>query len=63
MPPDFASLTLMPSLGARYDVREGVAVLVDVDRDRRARLQLRASGVARRKRLLAILDAERHKLR
>ena len=42
IPPDLASLTLIAvrALGAERDVGERVAVLVDVDRDRRAALQL-----------------------
>src|SRR5690348_12516652 len=43
---------------ARGDVRERMAVLVDVDRKRRAFLQLWAPLVACRERLLAIRDAE-----
>ena len=60
IPPDFASLMLIPcaTLGARGDVGERVAVLVDVDRHRRAPLQLRPARVARGQRLLAVLDAE-----
>ena len=46
------------ALGAGRDVGERVAVLVDVDRDGRAALQLGAVRVAGRKRLLAVL--ERH---
>ena len=44
IPPDFASLMLMPcAISAhRRDVGERVAVLVDVDRDRRARPSARA---------------------
>ena len=44
IPPDLASLMLIPcaTLGAGGDVGERVAVLVDVDRDRRAPLQLGA---------------------
>ena len=48
----------MRALGAGSDVAERVAVLVDVDRERRALLQLGAAGVARRQGLLAVLDAE-----
>ena len=51
------------SLRAGGDVGEGVAVLVDVDRERRARLELRAAGVACRERLLDVVDAERLQLR
>jgi hypothetical protein len=40
-----------------------VAVLVDVDRDRRAALQLGAALVVRAERLLAVLDAELGELR
>ena len=60
IPPDLASLTLIPWARSAQgcDVGEGVAVLVDVDRDRRAALQLGAAGVAGRERLLAVL--ERH---
>ena len=43
-------------LGAGGDVGERVAVLVDVDRDRRAALQLGAVRVAGGQRLLAVLD-------
>ena len=43
---------------ARGDVGERVAVLVDVDRERRALLQLQAAFVAGRQRLLAVRDAE-----
>ena len=43
------------ALGAGGDVGERVAVLVDVDRDRRAALQLGAARVARGERLLAVL--------
>ena len=50
-------------LGAPRDVGERMAVLVDVDRDRRARLQLAPSVVARFQRLLAVLDAELRELR
>ena len=60
IPPDFASLRLTPcarSAQAR-DVGERVAVLVDVDRDGRAALQLGAARVAGGERLLAVL--ERH---
>ena len=42
---------------------EGVAVLVDVDRDGRRRLQLRAVRRPGRERLLAVLDAELAELR
>ncbi len=44
IPPDFASLMLIPCAisGAARHVAEPVAVLVDVDRDRRALLQRRA---------------------
>ena len=48
----------MRALGAGRDVGEGVAVLVDVDRDRRAALQLGPVRVAGGERLLAVL--ERH---
>ena len=51
------------ALGAGGHVRERVAVLVDVDRQRRAPLQLRPVRVAGRQRLLAVLDAERGQLR
>ena len=50
-------------LGARRDVRERVAVLVDVDRDRRALLQRSPALVAGAERLLAVLDAELRELR
>ena len=50
-------------LGARGDVVEPVAVLVDVDRDRRALLQRPAALVARAQRLLAVGDAELRELR
>ena len=53
----------MRALCAGRDVGERVAVLVDVDRDRRARLQLRAVRIACGERLLAVLDAERRELR
>ena len=43
-------------LGALRDVVERVAVLVDVDRDARALLQLRPTRVAGGERLLAVLD-------
>src|SRR4051794_37483331 len=45
-------------LGADGDVGERVAVLVDVDRDRRGGLDLGAGGIAFRQRLLAVLDSE-----
>ena len=51
------------ALGARRDVRKRVAVLVDVDRHRRGRSQLRPAGVAGRQRLLAVLDSELCELR
>src|SRR5436190_10347369 len=44
-------------------VLERVAVLVDVDRERRAALQLGAIGAAGRERLLAVLDTELFQLR
>ena len=50
-------------LGAGGDVGERVAVLVDVDRERRTTLELRAARIAGRQRLLAVLDAERGQLR
>src|SRR6266550_4762660 len=50
-------------LGAGRDVLECVEVLVDVNRERRAALQLRAPGIARGERLLAVLDAELLELR
>src|SRR3954454_18327492 len=50
------------ALGAEGDVGERVAVLVDVDRDRGALLQRDPGGIARRQRLLAVLDAERAQL-
>ena len=46
------------ALGAGRDVGEGVAVLVDEDRQRRAPFQLRRVRVAGGQRLLAVLDAE-----
>ena len=46
------------ALGAHRDVRQRVAVLVDVDRDRRAALQLRPVGIAGDERLLAVLEVE-----
>ena len=52
----------MRELGAARHVRGGVAVLVDVDRDRRALAQHRSAGVACPERLLAVLDAERGQL-
>src|SRR5215211_7537395 len=45
-------------LGAGGHVGERVAVLVDVDRQWRAALQLDAAGVAGGQRLLAVLDPE-----
>ena len=51
------------ALGARGDVGERVTVLVDVDRDRRGRAELRAAGISGRERLLAVLDAELLELR
>ena len=51
------------ALGARRHVGERVAVLVDVDRNRRRRTELGATGIARRERLLAVLDAELRELR
>ena len=59
-PARFRELDVDPvrALGARGHVGEGVAVLVDVDRDRRAPLQLRPARVAGRQRLLAVLDPE-----
>ena len=65
IPPDLASLTVSPcarSAHAGTSV-ERVAVLVGVDRQRRAALQLGAVRVAGRQRLLAVLDAERGQLR
>ncbi len=53
----------MRDLGAPRDVGERMTVLVDVDRDRRARLQLAPSVVARLQRLLAVLHAELRELR
>ena len=50
-------------LRAGGDVVEPVAVLVDVDRDRRALLQRPAALVAGAERLLAVLDAELGQLR
>src|SRR5260221_2885928 len=47
------------ALGRRRDVLERVAVLVDVDPDRRALLQLGPARVSGGKRLLAVLDPER----
>ena len=44
------------TLRARGDVGERVAVLVDVDRERRAPLQLRPVRVAGGQRLLAVLE-------
>ena len=46
------------ALRARRDVAERVAVLVDVDRQRRALLQLGPARVAGGQRLLAVRDAE-----
>ena len=65
IPPDFAELDVDPvrDLRASLDVGERVAVLVDVDRDRRARLQLAPAGVAGAQRLLAVLDADLGELR
>ena len=51
------------ALGAGRHVGGDVAVLVDVDRERRALLQRRPAGVAGRQRLLAVLDAELRELR
>src|SRR5829696_584739 len=48
----------MPALGASPDIGKRVAVLVDVDRDRRLPLELRAVRIAGDERLLAVLDAE-----
>ena len=50
-------------LGAARHVGERVAVLVDVDRDRRARPQLLGAGIAGRERLLDVRDAELDELR
>ena len=50
-------------LRAGRDIGERVAVLVDVDRDRRARLELAPGLVAGRQRLLAVLDPELGELR
>ena len=65
MPPDFASLMLIPCAisAQRGDAVQPVAVLVDVDRDRRALLQRRAALVAGLQRLLAVRDAELRQLR
>src|SRR5919204_367551 len=51
------------ALGARGDVRERVAVLVDIDRKRRFLLQLRAGRIARLQRLLDVLHAGLGQLR
>src|SRR5947208_1920312 len=61
----FGELDRQPvcALGAGRDVFEHVEVLVDVNRERRAALQLRAPGIARGERLLAVLDAELLELR
>ena len=60
IPPDFASLTLIPCARSAHagDVVKRVAVLVDVDRDGRALLELGTARIARGQRLLAVLDAE-----
>ena len=50
-------------LDAGRHVGRDVAVLVDVDRERRALLERRAAGVAGGQRLLAVLDAELRELR
>jgi hypothetical protein len=58
IPPDFASLMLIPcAIGRTRRRRERVAVLVDVDRDGDAAFSSRRP-VAGRERLLAVLDAE-----
>ena len=49
-------------LGAGRDVAQPMAVLVDVDRDRRRGLQARTVGVAGRQGLLAVRDTELRKL-
>ena len=53
----------MRTLGADGHVGERVAVLVDVDRNRRAFLHNRAALVAFRQRLLAVLDPQPGQLR
>src|ERR671936_434056 len=50
-------------LGAVADVGERMAVLVDVDGHGRGLLQGRSAGIAGRKWLLAVLDAEIRELR
>ena len=65
IPPDFASLTLIPCARSaqRATSASRMAVLVDVDRERRAGLERRPVRIAGRQRLLAVLDAERGQLR
>ena len=60
IPPDFASLMLMPWAisGAGGDVGKRVAVLVDVDGDRRPLPQHLPAFVTLGQRLLAVLDPE-----
>ena len=64
MPPD-SELDVDPvrDLGTSGDVAQPVAVLVDVDRDRRALLERRAAFVAGGERLLAVGDTELRELR
>ena len=53
----------MRALGARRNVGERVAVLVDVDRHAASAPSRRPRGIAGGKRLLAVLDAELGELR